>query len=120
MKRRDRKRLEAFVRARTDELVDPRLKSSQAALLALTTLMRKEATKDADWDWIEAAAEGTFDWLGDGGGADWADGVLGESIFGDDPESQATALTTAIHQAMALAYVDHPDYDRAWQPRQRR
>ncbi len=119
MKRKERKRLEIFVRARTDELADPRLRSSQAALLSLTKVLRKEATKDADWDWIEAAAEGAFDWFGDGGGSDWADGVIGESIFGDDPEPQATAMTTAIHQAMALAYVDHPEYDQAWQPRKR-
>lgn len=115
MKRKDRKQLEAFVRARTEELVEPRLRDSHLALLKLTELIKKKATKDADWDWIEAAVFGN--WGGDGGGSGWADEVIAENIFGDDPESQAKATILAIHQSMALAHADHPDYNPDWSPR---
>ncbi len=116
MKRKVRKRLEAFVRDRTAELSDPGVAASHQALLKLTELLRKEAAKESTWDWIEAAALGGFD--GDGGER-WADDLIGENVFGDDPESQATTVITAIHQALALAHADHPDYDAAWSPRRR-
>ncbi|MFC7618756.1 hypothetical protein [Microlunatus sp. GCM10028923] len=120
MKRKERKRLAAFVQARTEELADPALRESHRALLALSVRLRKEATRDADWDWVESAAFGAADWFGGGGGADWADEEIGDSIFGDDPESEADALTVAIQRALALAHAGHPDYDPAWRPRLRR
>lgn len=120
MNRKERKRLAAFVTARTAELTDPALRESHQALLALSVRLRKEATRDADWDWIESAAFGAVDWFTDGGGADWADEEIGDAVFGDDPESEADALTVAMHRALALAHAGHPEYDPAWRPRRRR
>lgn len=112
MKRRDRRRLEAFVRARTDELSDDRLRRAHHALLAVTERLRREGTKEADWDWLEVTAGGFF---GDDG--NWSDDVADEAIFGDDPEAHAEAVTTDILLAMASAHDRHPDFDPTWRLR---
>jgi hypothetical protein len=99
------------VRARTAELPDAQLRASHDALLALTVKLRKDATRDADWDWLEVAAGGVF------GGEEWSDDLAEEAVFGDDPEALAEAITTDVLRALAIAHRDHPEYESGWQAR---
>ncbi len=113
MRRRDGKKPEAFVRARTAELADQDLRASHTALLELVDQLRAESAKEADWEWIEAIAIGLFD---DDGGDDLAE----DAAFGDDPEKQAATITTAILAGLALTHADHSEYRPEWSIKVRR
>lgn len=106
------KRLEHFIRARIGEAPpgDPVARSHRALVAALDAL-RREASADEDWAWVEAVSGWFGDWFDDGGSPSGSDSGLWE----ESAEKTAAAVAARVLACMALVYADHPDYDPAWE-----
>lgn len=109
-------RLERFVRARVDEAPtgDP-VARSHRALIATLDGLRREASAEEDWAWVEAAAGWFGGWFDDDHSSDPSSWSSGSGLWDESAEKTAAAIAARVLACMALVHRDHPDYDPAWE-----
>lgn len=109
---RAEKKLEHFVRARTAEAPpgDP-VARSHRALIATLEALRREASAEEDWAWVEAAAGWFGDWFDGDGHSSWSSD---SGLWDESAEKTADAIATRVLACMALVHTGHPDYDPGW------
>jgi hypothetical protein len=106
--------LERFVRARVGEAPpgDP-VARSHRALIATLDGLRREASAEEDWAWVEAVAGWFGGWFDDDhSSTSWSSD---SDLWDESAEKTAAAIATRVLACMALVHRDHPDYDPAWE-----